>query len=67
MHVSVPAALRGKFYEWLRTSGFDDLIVETVNSSTLKAWCKEQQKMGKAPPDDLIKITPFTRASITKG
>jgi hypothetical protein len=55
-------------FTWLRKSKLADLITEGVNSSTLKAFLKERIKGGKTiPPDTVIKITPYTRASITKG
>lgn len=53
-------------YKWLRDNGHD-IIQETVNSGTLKATMKAILKKGKeVVPTDLFKITPFTRASITK-
>lgn len=55
------------YFNWLRTNKLGDLIVETVNSSTLKAWVKNRIKGGKPVPEDLLDVKPFTRASITKG
>lgn len=53
--------------KWLIQNGHEDLIKETVNPSTLKAFAKQQIKNGEElPPDDIFKFTPFTRASITK-
>lgn len=52
--------------EWLTVNGFEDLIKPTVNASTLKAWAKARMKeMKELPP--MVKITPFTRAQLTRG
>lgn len=55
--------------EWLRENDLGDLLKEQVNGSTLKAFIKEQMKMrdGLTVPEELVKITPYTRAVITKG
>lgn len=54
-----------EFYKWLHENNLGDLITESVNSSTLKAWAKGRIKEGKPLPNDLLKLTPITRASIT--
>jgi len=51
-------------YEWLRKNGHEDLIQETVNSSSGKAWAKEMVKQGVELPD-IFKATPYTRATLT--
>lgn len=54
-------------FSWLRKNKLGDLITEGVNSSTLKAFLRGRIQDGKTYPDaKTIKITPFTRASITK-
>lgn len=67
MHVSVKADMKEKFYDWLRDNGRGDLLQETVNPSTLKAAVKGMYKSGEEIPDDLLNVSPFTRASITKA
>jgi hypothetical protein len=67
MHVSVKADMKEKFYEWLHDNGRENLITETVNASTLKAAVKQMYKAGEEVPEDLLNVSPFTRASITKG
>lgn len=57
---------KAEFYGWLRENEMGSLITESVNSSTLKAWVKSRIGGGKSYPQDLLKVTPFTRASITK-
>ena len=66
VYASIPAAQRENAYEWLRANGHGDLIKETVHTSTLKAFAKNTIKEGKELPEDLFKVTPFSRASITK-
>jgi len=44
-------------YDWLRSNGLGDIIVETVNSSTLKATVKEQMGQGVNFPEELFKVT----------
>lgn len=66
MYVSVLAENREKMYEWLDNIGKDSLITKTVNASTLKAAVKAMIRDGEEIPEDLIKVTPFTRASITR-
>lgn len=52
---------------WLADCGYGDMIKPTVNGSSLKALFRRQIKEGTMPPDDIFKITPFTRASIVKA
>lgn len=65
LYASIPDKDAG--YEWLRENGYADLIVETVNANTLKAWAKEQMKNGVELPADLFNITPFQRAAIYRS
>lgn len=67
MYVKVASGAQPKLFAWLRKRKLGDLIQETVNSSTLKAFVKGRIETGKDIPKDLVKVTPFTRASITKG
>jgi hypothetical protein len=73
LYVSVGAAepvegkdYKGELFTWMRKNKCGSLITESINSSTLKAWVKERILKGKPYPTDLLKVTPFTRASITK-
>jgi hypothetical protein len=52
----------------MHDNGFEDLITEVVNASTLKAFIKEQLDMGNPVPDDtVIRYDPYTRASVVGG
>lgn len=67
MWTHVPADRRQDLHDWMRKNKLGDLITETVNSSTLKAWIKERkEKGGDLPPGDVVVITPYKRASIRK-
>ncbi len=53
---------------WLAKMKKKDLMQETINASTLKAFLKDRMKKQQPVPDEqVVKITPFTRASITKS
>ena len=68
LHVSVPAASKAKFFDWLDDNGLGDLIQPAVNSSSLKASMKRRLQAGdEMPPEELLIIKPFTKCSITKG
>lgn len=49
---------------WLTENGHESMVSETINSSTLKAWTKEQIKLGEAYPSELIKAEPYSRATV---
>ena len=66
-YCTVPAASKRALYDWLQEHDFGDLITDTVNSSTLKAWMKEQTLKGnEVPSDEIVKFTPYTYVAITK-
>jgi hypothetical protein len=53
---------------WLKNSGHGDLVIETVNSSTLAAFSKSlMQDEGKELPADLFKVGTSPYTSITKA
>ena len=54
-------------FEWLRARGYEDLITETINGSTLKSFLKELKAKDEAIPEDVFKYQPYTRAAITKA
>lgn len=51
-------------YKWLEDHGFGDIIKPYVFPQTIKAFTKEQINEGNELPEDLFKISPFTRAAI---
>lgn len=67
MHVSIKAEKKPEFFEWLRDNGRGDLLQENINPSTLKATIKGMFKSGEEVPEELVNVSPFTRASITRA
>lgn len=65
LYARIPAAVRQEAYEWLRDNGHSSLITETVNAGTLKAAAKAMIKKGEQWPENLFKITPYSRAQLT--
>lgn len=67
INCSVPAPNKEAVQKWLRDNGHDALVQETINSSTFKAFIKERMREEKDYPKDLIKVNPFSRATVVKG
>ena len=65
LHVSVKN--KQGLHDYLNESGNESLIVPTVNAQTLKAFVKEQLVAGELLPEDLIKVSPFSRAVLYKN
>lgn len=66
-HVSVASGMKYDLHKWLKDNGFEEVIQPSVNSSTLKAFIKEQKREGNPVPDErTINYAPFLRASLTK-
>ena len=53
--------------QWLRATGNDGLIQETVHPQTLGAFAKEETMAGKPLPQDVFKTSTMNFVSITKG
>lgn len=53
--------------QWLRDCGYEGMITETYNASSLKALFRRQMAEGVMPPDEIFSVTPFIRASIVKA
>ena len=64
MYVSVQD--KSALFRWLEEQGLEDLIQEQVNTQQLKSKLRKLMESGEEVPNDYVKITPFTRASITK-
>tara|TARA_Y100000034_G_C6908939_1_gene422720 strand:- start:3656 stop:4072 length:417 start_codon:yes stop_codon:yes gene_type:complete len=67
LRCSVKAAHKFDLDQWLRTNGFEDLISTTVNSSTLKAFVKEQMSLGNEVPTDYLNLHAYNMTSLTKA
>jgi hypothetical protein len=66
MYTSVIKGQNEEAHHWLRENGYDAIVKETVNSSSLKAILKECMKEGTIIPDNVFKVTPYEMATITK-
>lgn len=51
---------------WLRDCGYDEMISESYNATSMKALIKRLMVDGVDIPE-FMQVTPFTRASIVKG
>lgn len=67
LYVSIKSGKKEDFFRWLNKHNLGDLIQDTVNPSTLKSFVKGRMAAGKEIPGDLLNVTPYTRASITKA
>lgn len=66
IYVSTRDGQKDAAMEWLRDLGYENMIQETYNSSSLKALLRRMLAEGIDIPDDIFNVTPFTRASIVK-
>ena len=55
-------------YAWLRETGNESLITETVSSSTLSAFAKDYvEESGKDLPPEIFKLSSLVYTSVTKA
>ena len=67
IYASIPAIQKDAAWQWLKENNHGGIIKENVHSGTLKATLKAIIKKGKEElPEEIFKVTPFSRASITK-
>lgn len=67
LRASTKKGMKPQAMQWLRDLGYDGMIQETYNASTIKSLFRQQIKDGIMPPDEIFNIYPFTRASIVKA
>ena len=53
-------------FVWLRDNGHGDIIKETINNATLRAFAKEQLENNVALPSTLFDVSPYTKATLRK-
>ena len=58
---------KGDAFDWLRETGNEGLIIETVNAQTLGAFAKERTLEGQPLPTDIFKVSSSPFISITKA
>lgn len=68
VRASIPADTKPQAYQWLRDNELADLIIETVNASTLAAEARKMLEDGeKELPEPLFKVALVPNVSITKA
>jgi len=67
LRCSVPAKNKEALNEWLVENGHESMITTTINSSTLKAFVREQIREGKPWPQEILKVEPYSRSTIVKA
>jgi hypothetical protein len=65
-HWSASILNREAGFDWLRKTGNEGLIIETVNAQTLGAFAKEEVKAKRPLPDDIFRVTARPYISIEK-
>lgn len=64
LHAGTREGKKEAAYQWLRDCGYESMITETVNASSLKALFRRQIAEGIDIPDEIFNVQPFVRASI---
>ncbi len=66
--VSAKQLDKAALFKWLQDFGHDALIAESVNSSTLSSFIKEQIANGEPiPSPDIVDFTAYEVASVVKA
>ena len=66
--ISLSVVDKDAMFEWLTDNDLEDLIKPNVNAQTLAATVRKRIKEGKPlPKDNILKVTPVVRASITRS
>ena len=66
LRASIKGDMKEEAYEWLRENGLEDIIKETVNSSTLSATARDFVANNKEFPEELFNQQVFANTSMTK-
>lgn len=66
LYMSTKEGQKPKAMQWLRDCGYEGMITETYNASSLKALARRLLEADTEIPEDIFTISPFTRASIIK-
>ncbi len=67
MSVSILPDKKEEAYQFFSDLGKEDIVTTTINASTLKAVVKQMFLAGEEIPSDLIKVSSYTRASLTRS
>ncbi len=66
IYASTREGRKAEAIQWLRDLGYDEMVSETYNASSMKALFRRLIEQGANIPSDIFNVTPFTRASIVK-
>lgn len=54
-------------FKWLRESGNEEIIQETVNAGTLSSFCRNLMlDQGIEPPEDAVKVSSYNAIGVNK-
>lgn len=67
LYASTREGQKDRAMQWLRDCGYEGMITETYNASSLKALLRRMLVEGAEIPDDIFNVSPFVRASIVKA
>jgi hypothetical protein len=67
LYASTREGKKQEAMQWLRDCGYEGMITETYNASSLKALFRRQMAEGTDIPDEIFNVAPFVRASIVKA
>lgn len=67
LRASIKAEKRPQAYEWLRENDLGELIIETVNASTLAAQARKMAEDGMELDPDLFNVNIVPNTSITQA
>lgn len=65
--VKTPPENKLALWKWLKAHDAAELITETVNSSSLAAYVREQMRQAEPYPSELCEISAYTVASLRKA
>ncbi len=65
--VKTPPEKKLELWKWLREHDAAEIISETVNSSTLAAYVRQQMKDGQPYPNDICEVSMYDTASLRKA
>ena len=66
LYCSTKAGQKDAAMQWLRDCGYEEMIAESYNASSMKALVRQLIVAGTEIPE-FMNVTPFVRASIVKA
>lgn len=66
LYCSTAAGRKDEAMQWLKDCGYEEMISESYNATSMKALVRRLITDGTEIPD-FMNVTPFIRASIVKG